>query len=182
MSGKILIIEDEKRLRTNMDILLTDEGYRIVTAENGKEGLQYLAQEPFDLIINDIVMDDMNGFEVMEHIATHGLDTLVIVITGFASTASAIQALRQGAYDYLPKPFDMDIMKISIKRALEKVRLQRTLKSYMQELEQRVADRTLRRPYRDGGFRGGAAPVGTGVCRHGDGTLGDHLFHYQLRR
>jgi two-component system NtrC family sensor kinase len=142
MTGKILLIEDETRLRTNMEILLADDGYHIVTAKNGREGLQYLAQESFDLIITDIVMDDMNGFAVMEHIATHGLDTLIIVITGFASTDSAIQALRQGAYDYLPKPFDMDIMRISISRAMEKVCLERTLKSYMQELEQRVADRT----------------------------------------
>jgi two-component system NtrC family sensor kinase len=72
----------------------------------------------------------------------HGLDTLVIVITGFASTDSAIQALRQGAYDYIAKPFDIEMIKISIKRALEKVRLQRQLKTYMQELEQRVAERT----------------------------------------
>jgi signal transduction histidine kinase len=142
MSGKILIIEDEKRLRTNMEILLTDEGYQVVTAGNGKEGLQYLTQEPFDLIITDIVMDDMNGFEVMEHVAAYGLDTLVIVITGFASADSAIQALRQGAYDYIAKPFDMEMMKISIKRALEKVRLQHELKTHMQELEQRVAERT----------------------------------------
>jgi two-component system, NtrC family, sensor kinase len=142
MSGKILVIEDEKRLRTNMGILLTDEGYHVVTVGNGKEGLQYLTQEPFDLIITDIVMDDMNGFEVMEHIAMHGLDTLVIVITGFASTDSAIQALRQGAYDYIAKPFDMEMMQISIKRALEKVRLQRELKAHLQELEQRVAERT----------------------------------------
>jgi two-component system NtrC family sensor kinase len=142
MSGNILVIEDEKRLRTNMEILLTDEGYRVVTAESGKEGLQYLTQEPFDLIITDIVMDDTNGFEVMEHVATHGLDTLVIVITGFASTDSAIQALRQGAYDYIAKPFDIEMIKISIKRALEKVHLQRQLKTHMQELEQRVVERT----------------------------------------
>jgi two-component system, NtrC family, sensor kinase len=142
MSEKILIIEDEQRLRTNLKILLTDAGYDITTAKNGKEGMQYLRREPFALVITDIVMKEMSGFEVMEQITALGLDTLVIVITGFVSIGSAIEALRKGAYDYLVKPFEFDLMQFSIKRALEKVRLQRQLKAYMQSLEQRVAERT----------------------------------------
>jgi signal transduction histidine kinase len=142
MTEKILIIEDEQRLRTNLKVLLTGEGYDVTTAENGQEGMQYLAREPFALVITDIVMEEMNGFEVMEQIAARGLDTLVIVITGFVSIGSAIEALRKGAYDYLVKPFDLDLMRFSIKRALEKVRLQRELKTYVQTLEQRVAERT----------------------------------------
>ena len=70
------------------------------------------------------------------------LDTPVIFITGYASTDSVIAALRQGVYDYIAKPFDIDVLLIAIKRALEKGRLQREIKTYMQELEQRVADRT----------------------------------------
>ena len=142
MTGNILIIEDEKRLLTNLQLLLADEGYHITTAENGKTGMHYLMQMPFDLVITDIVMEEMNGFEIMESIAAHGFDTLVIVITGYTSTDSAIEALRKGAYDYISKPFDIDMMKISIRRALEKARLQRELKAHMQALEQRVADRT----------------------------------------
>ena len=142
MSEKILIIEDEQRLRTNLKILLTGEGYDITTAENGKEGMQYLTREPFALVITDIVMEEMNGFEVMEQITALGLNTLVIVITGFVSIGSAIEALRKGAYDYLVKPFAFDLMQFSIKRALEKVQLQRQLKTYTQTLEQRVAERT----------------------------------------
>ena len=139
---KILIIEDEEHLRENLDLLLTDEGYHVVTAENGEEGIQCLVQEPFDLVITDIMMGNVSGFEVMDYIVTHTLDTLVIFITGFASTDSAIAALRKGAYDYIAKPFDIDMLLIAVKRALEKVRLQREIKTYMQELEQRVADRT----------------------------------------
>src|SRR5688500_3849532 len=142
MSEKILIIEDEQRLRTNLKILLTDAGYDITTAKNGKEGMQYLRREPFALVITDIVMKEMSGFEVMEQITALGLDTLVIVITGFVSIGSAIEALRKGAYDYLVKPFEFDLMQFSIMRALEKVRLQRQLKAYTQSLEQRVAERT----------------------------------------
>jgi two-component system NtrC family sensor kinase len=142
MSEKILIIEDEPRLRTNLKILLSGEGYDITTAENGSEGMQYLTREPFALVITDIVMEEMNGFEIMEQITARGLDTLVIVITGFVSIGSAIEALRKGAYDYLVKPFEFDLMLFSIKRALEKVRLQRQLKTYTQTLEQRVTERT----------------------------------------
>ena len=142
MMEKILVIEDEEHLRDNLELLLTDEGYHVVTAENGKEGIQCLVQEPFDLVITDIIMGDVGGFAVMEYVATHTLDTLVIFITGYASTDSVIAALRQGVYDYIAKPFDIDMLLIAIKRALEKARLQREIKTYRQELEQRVADRT----------------------------------------
>ena len=142
MMEKILVIEDEEHLRDNLELLLTDEGYHVVTAENGKEGIQCLVQEPFDLVITDIMMGNVSGFAVMDYIVTHTLDTLVIFITGYASTDSAIAALRKGVYDYIAKPFDIDMLLIAVKRALEKVRLQREIKTYMQELEQRVADRT----------------------------------------
>jgi DNA-binding NtrC family response regulator len=139
---KILIIEDEEHLRDNLGFLLTDEGYHVVTAEDGEEGIQCLVQEPFDLVITDIMMGNVSGFAVLEYVVTHRLDALVIFITGFASTESAIAALRQGVYDYIAKPFDIDMLLIVVKRALEKLRLQREIKTHIQELEQRVADRT----------------------------------------
>jgi DNA-binding NtrC family response regulator len=107
MTEKILIVEDEPRLRTNLKLLLTGEGYDVTTAANGPEAIQYLQRERFALVIMDIVMEEMSGFEVMEQITAHGLETLVIVITGFASVGSAIEALHKGAYDYIPKPFDL---------------------------------------------------------------------------
>ena len=142
MPGKILIIEDEKRLRTNLKLLLTSEGYTVATAADGEEGLAYLQQEPCDLVITDIMMGEVNGFQVMEYIAKHTPETLVIVITGFASTESVVEALRKGAYDYIAKPFEIEMILISIERALERVRLQRELKGYVEALEQRVAERT----------------------------------------
>jgi DNA-binding NtrC family response regulator len=142
MMEKILIIEDEEYLRDNLELLLTDEGYYVATAQNGEEGIQCLVQAPFDLVITDIMMGDVGGFAILEHVVTHTLDTPVIFITGYASTDSVIAALRQGVYDYITKPFDIDMLLIAIKRALEKARLQREIKTYMQELEQRVADQT----------------------------------------
>jgi DNA-binding response OmpR family regulator len=138
----ILLIEDEPRLRHNLQILLQSEGYQVVTAEHGTEGLQRLREEPFDLVITDLVMPEIDGFQVMEFLQDHYPDTVAVAITAYASTASAIQALRRGAYDYLAKPFDVDLLQIVIKRALEKGRLQKSLRQYMTELEQRVEERT----------------------------------------
>ena len=81
----------------------------------------------------------------MEYVAAQTPDTPVIVITGYASTASAVEALRKGAYDYIAKPFDIEMIKIAAARALEKARLQHAVKQHVQELEQRVAERTSAR-------------------------------------
>jgi DNA-binding response OmpR family regulator len=138
----ILLIEDEARLRHNLQILLQGDGHRVVTAEHGEEGFQRLQEETFDLVITDLVMPKIDGFEVMEYLQKHCPDTVVVAITAYASTESAIQALRRGAYDYIAKPFDFDLLQIVIKRALDKARLQKALRHYMNELEQRVEERT----------------------------------------
>jgi len=138
----ILLIEDEPRLRNNLQLLLQSEGYQITTASNGAEGIQKVAEEPYDLVITDLMMPAMDGFQVMEYLKAHFPETIVVAMTGYVSTESAIEALRRGAYDYLSKPFDFDMMKITIERALEKVRLQKTLRHYMNELERKVEERT----------------------------------------
>ncbi|ETW93424.1 MAG: hypothetical protein ETSY1_39285 [Candidatus Entotheonella factor] len=142
MSAKLLLIDDEKRLRENLRLLLESEGYSVDTAEDGSEGIQYLQQAAYDIVITDVMMNDVNGFQVMDYISTHAPDTLVIVITGFASTDSVIEALRQGAYDYIAKPFDIDIILIALERALEKLKLRNQVKQYTEDLELRVAKRT----------------------------------------
>ena len=138
----ILLIEDEPRLRNNLQILMQHEGYRVTTAQNGAQGIKKASEESFDLVITDIVTPAVNGFQVMDYLKAHQPDTVVLVMTGYVSTESAIEALRRGAYDYLSKPFDFEIMKITIERALEKVRLSKTLRRYMSELEQKVEERT----------------------------------------
>jgi signal transduction histidine kinase len=130
------------RLRNNLKILLSRAGYTVTTAADGREGMQYLQRTRFDLVITDLVMDKGDGFELMEYLGGHAPETPVIVITGYASTGSAIEALRKGAYDYIAKPFEVEMMQASVERALEKVRLQQALAAYMKDLEQRVADRT----------------------------------------
>lgn len=143
MSGKLLIIDDEERLRKNLQLLLESEGYQVTTAADGEEGLECLSNDIFDIVITDIMMNEVNGFQIMEFIQEHAPMTLIIVITGYASTESAVEALRQGAYDYITKPFDMDMILLSLDRAFEKVKLQHEVKQYTEELELRILDRTV---------------------------------------
>jgi two-component system, NtrC family, sensor kinase len=138
----ILLIEDEANLRHNLGVLLEGEGYRVVSAGDGAEGIRQLQEEPFDLVITDVVMPEVDGFQVMEYLRDHAPDVAVVAITAYVSTESAIEALRRGAYDYLAKPFDVDLMQTVIKRALEKARMQKAFHHYMGELERQVEERT----------------------------------------
>jgi CheY-like chemotaxis protein len=139
----ILLIEDEARLRENLQLLLESEGYRVTTAQNGMEGIKQLREAAFDLVITDLVMPEVDGFQVLEYLKTYAPETVVVVMTAYVSASSVIDALRKGAYDYLTKPFDLDLMKATIERALEKACLQRRLRHYMGQLEQRVEERTM---------------------------------------
>ena len=138
----ILLIEDEANLRHNLRVLLEGEGYRVVSAEDGAEGIRKIQEEAFDLVITDVVMPEVDGFQVMEYLRDYAPDVVVVTITAYASTESAIEALRRGAYDYLAKPFDVDLMQIVVKRALEKARMQKAFHQSMGELERQVAERT----------------------------------------
>src|ERR671924_368549 len=138
----ILLIEDEARLRENLQLLLESEGYRVTTAQNGMEGIKQLREASFDLVITDLVMPEVDGFQVLEYLKTYAPETVVVVMTAYVSADSVIDALRKGAYDYLSKPFEFDLMKATIERALEKAHLQKKLRHYMSKLEQMVDERT----------------------------------------
>src|SRR5215471_2320267 len=152
----ILLIEDEPQLRENLQILLQSAGYQVTTAVNGLQGMQQIQEQAFDLVITDLVMPGTDGFQVMDDLRIHKPETVVVAITGYVSAESAIKALRKGAYDYLAKPLDVDLVYSVVARALEKVRLQKDLqrslveiqareKQLLQahnELEQRVEERT----------------------------------------
>jgi len=152
----ILLIEDERQLRNDLQLLLQSAGYQVTIAANGVQGMQHIREQVFDLVITDLIMPGMDGFQVMDYLQVHSSETVVVAITGYVSAESAIRALRKGAYDYLAKPLDVDLMYSVVERALEKVRLQKALqrslaelqareeqllKAHM-ELEQRVEERT----------------------------------------
>lgn len=121
--SKILVIEDEKNLREILKILLEGESYDVSTAGDGTDGLGWLNREIFDLIITDIKMPGVDGFQILKKAQEISPETLVIMITAFGTTESAIEALKLGAYDYIHKPFKMDEIRLVVKNALEKRKL-----------------------------------------------------------
>ena len=132
--ARILVVDDEPSMRQMLAIVLKREGYEVALAENGKMAVAALERGPFDLLISDIKMPDMSGVEVLRAAKQIDPDILGMMITAFASTETAIEAMRLGACDYLSKPFDIDLLKMKVRekvenRALkqENVLLKRTL-------------------------------------------------------
>ncbi|MEK7735496.1 MAG: sigma-54 dependent transcriptional regulator, partial [Nitrospirota bacterium] len=121
--GKILIVEDEKSMREVLGILLEGEGYDVTLAAGGIDGISLLNKDIFDMVITDINMPKVNGFEILKKVRETSPDTLVIMITAFGTTESAIEAMQLGAYDYIHKPFKIDEIRLVVKKALEKRKL-----------------------------------------------------------
>ena len=123
MSGRpprILVVDDERSMREFLAIMLTREGYDVVAADGGTQAGKALRQGTFDLLISDIRMPDGNGIEILRDAKALHPELPGILMTGFASTATAIEALRTGALDYVSKPFDVDEMKRVVAQALER--------------------------------------------------------------
>lgn len=123
--AKILVVDDEPGMRKILHNYLTREGYEVTVAASGDEALEKLGQEHFELVVTDLVMQGGDGYVVMEYIERECPCTAVIVITAYGSTDSAVEALRRGAVDYVQKPFEIDLMALTVKRALEQKRLSR---------------------------------------------------------
>ena len=95
---KILIVDDDPFVRDTLETLLRHHGFETRTASSGEKAIECLDKDEFDLVLLDIVMPDIDGFQVMDHIFRQSEDTLVVIMTGHASTESAIEALKKGAY------------------------------------------------------------------------------------
>ncbi len=122
MSNKILIVDDEPNILEFLDFTLAQEGFSVRTASKGEEAIEIFKSEPFSLVITDIRMPGINGFELIKTFKQINEDAEIIVVTGFASTDYAVQALKNGrAYDFLTKPLDnIDRLLIAVNQALEK--------------------------------------------------------------
>ena len=124
-AARILVVDDERSMRELLAIVLGREGYEVVVAENGRQALDELERRPVDLLISDIHMPDMTGLDVLRTAKGMNPDLAGIMVTAFASTETAIEALRMGAYDYIHKPFNVEELKIVVLGALERRRLRR---------------------------------------------------------
>jgi two-component system, NtrC family, response regulator PilR len=115
---KILVVDDERSMREFLEIMLHKDGYIVRCAENGKMALDLFRQEPFDLVITDIRMKPVDGLEVLRRCKGIAPQTIVIIISAYASAETAVAAMKEGAYDYLPKPFKIEEMRAVIQNAM----------------------------------------------------------------
>jgi two-component system response regulator PilR (NtrC family) len=115
---RILVVDDEEGMRDFLSILLQKEGHAVEAVRNGEEALRAMAQYPFDLIITDLKMPRISGLELLQRIKETDPDVGVILITAYASTETAVDAMKEGAFDYIAKPFDVEEMKEVVRGAL----------------------------------------------------------------
>jgi len=119
LKPKVLVIDDEKVIREGCHEVLTQEGYKVVRAERGGQGLKMIEKEHFDIILLDLMMPGLSGFDVLSHVKTLHPDTSVIVITGYATIENSIEAMKNGAFDFIPKPFSPDQLRVVVSKAIE---------------------------------------------------------------
>ncbi len=122
---KILIVDDEQSMRDVLSIMLKRAGYGVAVATDAEEAIGEIGKEFYDLVITDLKMPKGSGLDVLKAVKATSPETVVLVITAFASTESAVEAMKQGAYDFLTKPFQVDEVQLIINNALEKRRLSR---------------------------------------------------------
>ena len=134
MSEKILVVDDDDSLRRMMEYTLQQAGYKVNVAGDGDEALAAVRKEPPHLIVTDLKMERMGGFELLAHVRREYPDILVIMVTAFGSVESAVEAMQLGAHDYLVKPFSRDALRLAVQRALSYCLLQRE----NQELRKRL--------------------------------------------
>lgn len=118
--AKILVVDDDQGMREFLEILLTREGYEVTSASGGKEALGLCKKHKFDLAITDLKMPKVDGIDVLKSIKEISPETMVVLITAYASGETAVAAMKEGAYDYLEKNFDVEDLKAVIKDALSK--------------------------------------------------------------
>ena len=134
---KILLIDDELESCKALSQLLSQVGYSVEISHSGEHALTLLKKQPFDLIISDLVLPGISGIDILKHVKEDSPDTCVILITGKASTETAVEAMREGALDYITKPFNLDRLKIQIAKAMEKSQLVQENKYLRQQLHGR---------------------------------------------
>jgi DNA-binding response OmpR family regulator len=117
--SRILVVDDEDNVRITTAAILEQEGYAVDTASDGREALEKVDRDHYDLVLTDLRMEDMDGSALLNELHTRHPTLVTIVLTGYASIESSIDALRQGVYDYLVKPCVIDDLKRTVRRALE---------------------------------------------------------------
>ncbi len=136
---RVLIVDDEESMRDFLSIMLHREGYQVDTAVDGAQAVVHLRDHNYDLVISDIKMPRMTGLELLTHIKDRTPETVVLMVTAFSSTDEAVEAMKQGAYDYITKPFKNEEIRLIVKNALERRDLRRENLALKEALGQRFS-------------------------------------------
>jgi two-component system, sensor histidine kinase and response regulator len=147
---RVLIVDDEEYIRLSLSELLSYIGFEVATAANGEDALKKLTENRFDMAFMDIKIPGMNGVELLGRVRKAYPDVSVIMMTGYATVENAVEAVKLGAYDFLRKPYDIEEIKVSVNRLLEKKKLEEecklweeALRNTLDELEKKVEERTV---------------------------------------
>ncbi len=142
--SRILVVDDETVVKQVVVDFLEMKGFEVVGADNGVEAMEKLSEAPFDLVLSDIRMPEMDGLALLKKVKKNYPDTGMIMFTGFADIHAAVDAMKLGAYDYVAKPFNFDELLMNVERALEKANLIRLTKEYQETLEKKVMEQSAR--------------------------------------
>jgi two-component system response regulator PilR (NtrC family) len=129
MLGRVLVVDDEENIREVLSNYLENMNYDVVTAVDGQDALNKYEKGEFDLIISDLLMPKVDGLELLKQIRIIDKDIIFLMITGYPSIETAVDAIKKGAYDYITKPFHMEDVKLRIERAFEKQSLKERLRT-----------------------------------------------------
>lgn len=138
--AKILIVDDNKNMQIILQNLLADEGYEVISAANGKDGLKAIIEQSPDLVLLDIHLPEMNGIDILHQITKLEKEILVIMITAYGDVKTAVETMKLGAYDYITKPFVNEELKIVIRKALDTNELKQEVKVLRQQLKLKGSD------------------------------------------
>ncbi len=137
MGGRILVVDDEERMCESMRALLSQEGYEVDTALDGIEAIKKAQKGRFDMVITDLRMSPIDGIKVLEGVKEASPQTLIVILTAYATLDSAIEAIGKGAYDYLMKPVEFPDLKKTVERGMEKLEWERRQRELMIELREK---------------------------------------------
>ncbi len=135
MQGRVLVVDDEKAMLVALKGLLTKEGYQVETTASGEDALRQIETGNFHVVITDLSMNGVGGMQVLEHARRVDPDVAVVMITAYGSEKIAVQAMKLGAADYVPKPFDNDELRIIVRRVMETVLLRRDHRRLLEQVQ-----------------------------------------------
>ena len=137
--ASLLLVDDDPTTLESLGNALIEEGFRVRLAASGEKAIVLLEEDPPDALVTDVMMGSVSGMQLLDYTMAHHPETAVVVVTGFATVESAVEAMRKGAYDYLTKPIDLDKLSLIIRKALEANHLLLENRRLRQELQKRFS-------------------------------------------